>query len=175
MIESTSALRSIAALEALLEEVNQSPFIGALSLAELQQLLAAETIRFTYVDDELVGFGAWVVINDQWAEIGPFYMVKRFRGQGLGKQIMEDVVVHVGNSGRNLYAVTRNTAVDKMLQGMGFRRIPIWRLPPRVLGFAMQKLGPRKLWGFFRKHSPGRMRHLIKTQSTYTALNAENR
>lgn len=162
MIETTPELRALAALETLLEEVNQSPFIGELSIAELQTMMAADTIRFTYVDGELAGFGAWLVINNQWVEIGPFYMAKRFRGRGLGKQIMADVVAHLDSMGKNQYAVTRNPSVEGMLATMGFRKTAFWRLPPHVLRHVVQKLRPRKLWGFFRKAAPGRMVHLVK-------------
>lgn len=161
MIETIPTLHHAAELEALLEEANRSPFLGDISYGELQQLMAAASIRFTYVDGALAGFGAWERIDAAWDEVGPFYMLKAYRGRGLGKQIIVDVITHRQAAGRNLYAITRNPSVKGMLEGQGFRRVRGQQLPLPVGLHAVRKLRMRKLWQFVRKPSPGPMVHLL--------------
>lgn len=161
MIEISETLTNTAELDAIIQEARQSPFLGDLSHGDLQRLIHNNTIRFSYVDGALAGFGAWIRVNAEWDEIGPFYFSKAYRGRGLGKQNVADVIDVRRAAGRSLYAITRNPAMRGILEGMGFAVVSLRTLPMALAIHAMLKLRPRKLIGFAHKPNPGPMAHLI--------------
>src|SRR5258708_37558193 len=126
-METTTQPQSPADLDLLLEEVNTSPFIGQLTRQEIQTRMKDRTIRFFYQNDELVGFGAWDNIDHQWREIGPFYTLIKYRSKGLGAQIVE-ILVSL-NTGKKLYAVTKNPTVKRPLVRLGFQPVAATALP----------------------------------------------
>jgi GNAT superfamily N-acetyltransferase len=161
MIEISSVLSSIHELESLLVEANQSPFIGDIQLAEILAMKKTDTLRFIYSDDRLAGFGAWIPINAHWDEFGPFYVSERFRGQGLGDQIIQTLLVLCERRKTNLYAVTRNPAMKHILQKQGFQQVGLRTLPISVQLFALSKLNPRKVIRFLQKPHPENVSHFV--------------
>lgn len=162
MIEITETVPSVQVLATLLEEANSSPFIGEIQLAEVQSLIDDRTIRFIYVDAVCAGFGAWIRINAHWDEIGPLYVSEKFRGQGLGKQIIKAILEECQQHGTSLYAVTRNPAVKHIFKKEGFHQISLLKLPLSVQIFALRKLTPRKLLRFLQKSHPEPVSQFIR-------------
>ncbi len=144
--------RSDADLRALLGEVQHSPFIGEITPDEVQSLARAGTIRFCYAGDVLAGFGAWITINDWWAEIGPVYTAVAYRGQGIG-WLMFDTVMDAQHPARNLYGVTKNPVVKRMFEQRGFRQVSLPGLPLVLYGYLLRKLSLRKALHHARKFS----------------------
>jgi GNAT superfamily N-acetyltransferase len=133
-------------LPQLLLEVNQSPFIGEITLQELEDLIQGQSIRFYYQDGQLVGFGAWVSIRPDWVEIGPLYVAQNQQGHGTGRHITEDVITWTQNL--NQYAITRNPRMMKIFVQQGFKQVSFFRLPFAVQRFSLGKLTPTKLLRF---------------------------
>lgn len=151
-----------AALRTLLQEANQSPFIGHIRAAELRHLMAAGRIRFLYTEDGLAGFGAWLPITHAWDEIGPLYVSERYRGQGFGRLVLEDIIAACEPHHTHLYAVTRNPAVKHLFDTLGFEAVGWGRLPWRVQRFVLAKLDPLKVLRFLQKPHPEPMGHYLR-------------
>lgn len=161
MIEMIGDLRSSEALTELLAEANQSPFIGDLRLDELEALRLGNTIRYIYVDGQLAGFGAWMPINADWVEIGPFFVSERFQGRGIGKGIIQLIVEACRKSHFNQYAVTRNAAVKSILTRSGFEKVALMSLPMGVNLHLLSKLSLHKTIRFLRKPHSETIAHFV--------------
>ena len=164
MIEIRPDLNSPETLHALVAEANLSPFIGELQVNELIEMQHANAIRFMYVDGELVGFGGWVLIGDDWCEDGPFFVSGRFRGQGLGRQIIHAIIEQPDLSQRHQYAITRNPAVKAILRSEGFQQVSFLKLPSIVQLFLVRKINLRKISQFLRKRHPEPAAHFVRMQ-----------
>src|SRR5258708_24598080 len=150
-METTTQPQSPADLDLLLEEVNTSPFIGQLTQQDIQTRMKNQTIRFFYQNGDLVGFGAWDKIDEQWREIGPFYTLIKYRGKGLGTQIVEFLVsLHVG---KKLYAVTKNRTVKKLLVRLGFQPVTATALPWPIYAHLISRLTLGRLFHLVTKIS----------------------
>lgn len=161
MTEVTDRPKSNTELAKLLDEANQSPFIGYISLDELQTLIDVQTIRFVYEDDVLAGFGGWITINSNWVEIGPFFVSERFQGQGLGKFVINLVVDECNQRGNNQVAVTRNPAVKYLLAKVGYVEVSFLQMPLSLQWYVISKLSPSKLLRFLQKPVKEPIAHLI--------------
>ena len=144
----------------LLHEANASPFIGQVTPREVEHWRKANTIRFFYQDAVLVGFGAWDSIGSDWCEIGPFYSLESFRGQGLGTQIVSTLVTL--NSNCNLYAVTKNPIARRLFARFGFHEVGVLTLPWPVVRHVLGRLSFGRLVNLTRKLSFDPVTHHIK-------------
>jgi GNAT superfamily N-acetyltransferase len=153
-------------LPQLLLEVNLSPFIGEITLQEIEDLIQHQSIRFYYQDGQLVGFGAWVSITPDWVEIGPLYVAQNQQGHGTGRHITEDVIAWTQHL--NQYAITRNPRMMKIFVQQGFEQVSFFRLPLAIQWFALRKLTPTKIMRFAAKFSPDPVMHLIKPAQAST-------
>ena len=153
--------KSEADVALLLHEVNASPFIGQLTPQEVEHWLKVKTIRFFYQGDALVGFGAWDNFGLDWCEIGPFFSRDIFRGQGLGTQIIGILVRLNGN--RNLYAVTKNPIVRKLLPRFGFREVGVLALPWPVVRQLLSRVSFGRMVNLAQKFTPDPITHHIKS------------
>ncbi|MBX3066566.1 MAG: GNAT family N-acetyltransferase [Anaerolineae bacterium] len=152
--------RSTQELETILIEVNNSPHIGEITLEEMETFIQKNTIRFYYENEQFMGFGAWVIINAAWIEVGPLYVAQAARSHGIGRQITEDVIMQ--NKALNQYAVTRNPPMKHIFMQQGFRAVSLFRLPFVVQRFLVSKIRLRKLLRFASKRSPESVSHLIR-------------
>ena len=159
-MEVLETLKSEADLALLLHEVNASPFIGQLTPQEVEHWLKARTIRFFYQGGALVGFGAWDNLGASWCEIGPFYGLEAFRGQGLGTQIVGTLVRL--NAESNLYAVTKNPIARKLFARFGFREVGILALPWSVVRHLLRRVSLGRLMNLTRKLSLDPVTHHVK-------------
>lgn len=150
----------------LLNEVNQSKFIGQISENDLENFIEVGTIRFFYDEEngELVGFGAWEEIDDIWVEVGPFFTHRRFRGQGNGRVIFETIFDL--NQHRDLFAVTKNDIVGKMFARHGFRRVGLFGLPFSILLHQARRLTLRRLLNLIVKFRFERMYFFVRRRQS---------
>lgn len=147
----------------MVREANATPYIAMLTAGALLRLERSDAIFYYYHGADIVGFGAWQDVNAQWAEIGPFFNRDAFRGQGIGRRLFRDVIRHLEESQKSLYAVTKNDAVKHMLEGYGFEAAPMSHLPfPLVLHLA-SRLDLRRVYHGLRKMSSDQPTiHLLK-------------
>jgi GNAT superfamily N-acetyltransferase len=159
-------LKSEADLYALLAEAKDSAFIAEITPAEIQALIRAQTIRFCYEGDTLVGFGGWIVIDPHWSEIGPFYTAREHRGKGLGRTVFDMVIDINRQQGRKMYGVTKNPVMKSMFERQGFLKVNLLALPPALQLYLLKKLTVRKAFYLVRKFSfHESVAHFIKTGS----------
>jgi GNAT superfamily N-acetyltransferase len=120
----------------LVAELNASPHIGEITAAEMQAFIDDETIRFFYDESGLVGFGAWVEVNERWIEVGPFYVMDAYRGHGYGKPVVRHIIEI--NRGRHQYGITRNPAMKRLFEKNGFH--PVSAPPAPVVVSLIERL-----------------------------------
>lgn len=148
-------------IQALLDEVNRNPFIGQMSAKDMARLQAQKTIIFLYQDDHLLGFAAWEIINTQWCEVGPFYVLDAYRQLGLGKDILQRVLDMTANSQQ--YIVTKNPIVKKAILPFGFQQVGFWQLPRAIKFHLLRRLTPTRLLNLIRKFDLEPAVHYIRT------------
>ena len=136
---------------ALLAEARYSPFIGEISLEEIEALRRAKAVLFFYDGDTLAGLGAWNPIDGVWVELGPFYTATTYRGQGLGSLMFDAVEERLRGTEQRLYGVTKNPVVKRMFAKRGFRQVGVWTLPRTIQMHLLKKVTPRKLFRHVRK------------------------
>ncbi|MFN8378718.1 MAG: GNAT family N-acetyltransferase [Anaerolineae bacterium] len=147
----------------LVREANATPFIAMLTVANLLRLERTDSIFYYYHDAAIVGFGAWQNVNAQWAEIGPFFNRDAYRGQGLGRRFFRDVIRHLEDGEKSLYAVTKNDAVKHMLEGYGFEPTSVRQLPIPLVVHLATRLDLRRVYYGLRKMSSKQPTiHLLK-------------
>jgi GNAT superfamily N-acetyltransferase len=158
--------KSEADLYALLAEAKDSVFIAKITPADIQRLIRAQTIRFCYEGDTLVGFGAWIVINTHWSEIGPFYTAQEHRGKGMGRAMFDMVIDINREQGRKMYGITKNPVMKSMFERHRFNHVSLLALPPAIQFYLLKKLTVRKAFYLVRKFSfHESVAHFIKTGS----------
>jgi GNAT superfamily N-acetyltransferase len=131
--------------EAILHEVDASPYIASLTRAELEALISSGTIRFLYAEQGLVGCGAWNAFGKRWVELGPFYVMQAHRGTGAGRLLLKLVVDTNLEQGNFMYGVTKNSIVKKMFENQGFHQMSVLRLPKEVTRHLLKKVTLRRL------------------------------
>lgn len=148
-------------IQTLLVEVNSNPFIGQISLEEIKRFREKKAILFLYHERDLIGFAAWEVINPQWCEVGPFYVIDAYRQHGLGKDILQRVLTLTASYQQ--YIVTKNPIVKKAIVPFNFRQISFWRLPWAIKLHLLRRLTPTRLLNLIRKFDLEPAGHYIRT------------
>jgi GNAT superfamily N-acetyltransferase len=158
--------KSEADLYPLLAEAKDSVFIAEIAPAEIQGLIHAQTIRFCYEGDALVGLGAWTAIGPHWREIGPFYTARAHRGKGVGRTLFDMVIDINRQQGCKMYGVTKNPVMKSMFERHGFHKVNLVALPPTIQLYLLKKLTVRKAFQLARKFSfRESIAHFIGTES----------
>jgi len=161
--------RDEAALLALIEEVQRTPFIGQFTLKELRALQRAGTIRYFYVGDVLAGFAAWSSINAEWVELGPIYAAESQRDSGIGNVLADFIVGYNLEQGRSIYGVTKNPRVKKMFLRHGFSATPFRKLDSAIQRYLLRRiLQPARLVQLVLKRSADTTEHYIRPRSEPT-------
>jgi GNAT superfamily N-acetyltransferase len=138
---------------ALRTEANASAYIGHISADEMAAWIATETVRFIYFDGKAVGFGVWLPISDAWCEVGPFYVSETMQGKGLGKLISTTIFNLASETGFNLFAVSKNAAMQHVLERAAFQRVKFWALPGEIRRYLGAKVTLRRFVHLIRKFS----------------------
>ena len=139
------------------KEIRKSPDITGYSLREL---LVFKNIFKAYLGGEFtggcIGFdfpprlpsGLRPAETDgetgggNWTEPSGFLVLPKFRGQGIGKLLYKFAYDEAVNRRRNIYIVSRNPAMQKIMRGSNLTIITKFRQLPQVirlhsLGFAI--------------------------------------
>ena len=159
-IEVVSTPRSSADLDALLAEVDETPFIAQLSVSELQRHISNNSARFFYDGETLAGFGAWQPISRTWVEIGPFFVMNQYRDRRLGRRVVETLLE--ATNAYNQYAVSMNPVVKRMFERLGFQPVGLLRLPLEVQLNLLRRLSPTRLLRLASRYTPGGTTHFIR-------------
>ena len=160
-MEILNAPQSKADLDTLLQEVATSPYIGQLTPEEIEAHIKDHSIGFLYDDNELIGFGAWDNIGEDWREIGPFYALNKHRGKRLGAQIVESLIKL--NSAKRLYLVTKNPIVKKLALRLGFHQVNARELPWPIYRHLISRITPSRIIQLVRKLSFEPVSQYIRT------------
>ena len=83
------------------------------------------------VDNQFTGVCVVYRHND-WIKIGPFVMLQRYHGKGLGKMLLQ----HISQNNRNksLFITSSNPAVQHTVKSLGFCRISsVFSIPKHLL------------------------------------------
>lgn len=131
--------------ETILAEIHETRFIARFEQDDLDRLIAQDAIRFFYDDDRIAGFGAWLAINAEWVEAGPFYVTKTYRGVGLGRQLLHTVTEYNLSLGRKIMGITINPAMKHTFEREGYRHVSPGELPLAVHLHLLKKLTPGRL------------------------------
>ena len=137
-------------LDALLAEIHETRFIAELTRQDIETMIREQAIRFFYEGDQCAGFGAWIAINDQWSEVGPFYVAADFQGHGLGKRLLQTVTEANLNAGKKAIGITINPAMKHVFEKTGYQQVPITGLPLAVNLYMLRKLKPQRLLTMFK-------------------------
>lgn len=127
-------------VQILLKEIHVSPYIGTWSEQEFHHHVQTKTIRLFYRGKLLAGMSAWMPFDEgRWCELGPFYSMNAFRGQGLGKQLIITAMKINKEQGRNLYGVSKNDIVKHIFTSQGMKHVSFLHLPSQVLYYLVRK------------------------------------
>ena len=136
-------------LNPLLKEMANSPYIALVEWDDLHALANYETVRFCYEADDLIGIGAWQELNENWCELGPFYVVKAHRGKEYGKSIIKRIMTLTQSCKH--YAVTKNPAAKHIFAKNGLREVNPLHLPPIIRNHLSAKASMRRIGTMLRK------------------------
>ena len=151
MLELTDTPKAETDLMCIMHEVSTSPFIAQLARNEIARYMHNNTIQFLYDSAEILGFAAWQNINADWSEIGPVYLLTKARGKGLATQYTRTLLEM--NTGKKLFAVTKNPRVKAMLTKAGFRKITLFGLPAAVFIHLLRQMTFSRIIALFQKRS----------------------
>lgn len=129
-------------------EIRKSPDITGYSLREL---LWQKNVFKTYKDKEFAGacnnfdFPPWLPSglcpaetdgetgSGFWTELSGFLVLPKFRGQGIGKLLYKSAFQDAEDRKRNIYVISCNPAMQKIMRGSNLTIITKFRQLPRVI------------------------------------------
>lgn len=133
-----------------------------MALHTVNRHIAGNTILFFYDGTQLVGLGAWTLVGKQWIELGPVYVARARRGEGIGYLMFAEMADRVMNRGRHLYAVTKNPRIMHILDRRDFTPVSVFKLPLVLQLHLLRKLNLLSLIQLIRKYRPNeRVAHYV--------------
>lgn len=116
-----------------------------------------EEVTGAYVAEEINGLAGICGISPlkQWIKLGPFVVLAKYQGKGIGKQIMQTAVNE--NKNKYLFIGSRNHAVWAIAENFGFREKSVialpWEVQQYLLGTSKWFLDPEYIRELIRKNS----------------------
>lgn len=147
-------------IDALLEEIKNTKFIGEVTHKEIEEHVNSGTIRFLYDGDNLLGFGAWQIVNPHWREIGPLYIIETAREKGVARQVIDEMFAI--NAAYNLYVVTKNPVIGHLAKQYQFSQISMAKLPQPLKIHLIRKFKPVRIIHLLTKFSRDPVLHYIR-------------
>lgn len=102
----------------LIREIKQTPNIMGYSLREWM------TSEYVMVAEDENGEIAGACLNydfhKNWHKIAALFVLKEFRGLGLGKSLFYNSYNNAVERGKNVYTISANPVVIKMMEDLGF-------------------------------------------------------
>lgn len=123
--DSPVARALIAELDAVLEPLYPPKSRHGYSVEKLIQQGVAFFVA--YLDGQPVGCGGVQIIGDEYAELKRMYVRPAFRGQGVGKQLLEHLQAYAYEQGLRVLRLETGVYQTEALglyQRFGFQRIP---------------------------------------------------
>ncbi|GIK62930.1 MAG: hypothetical protein BroJett018_07240 [Chloroflexota bacterium] len=155
-----STLQRANDIDALLEEIKTTKFIGEVTHKEIEGHISNGTIRFLYEDDKLLGFGAWQIVNPQWREIGPLYVIEAAREKGVARQVIDEMFAI--NAAYNLYVVTKNPVIGYLAKQYQFSQTSMVKLPKPLKIHLIRKFNLVRIIHLLTKFSRDPVLHYIR-------------
>ncbi|MBI5929150.1 MAG: hypothetical protein HY862_07575 [Chloroflexi bacterium] len=147
-------------IDAVLEEIKTTKFIGEVSHKEIEQFIRNGTIRFLYEGDNLLGFGAWQAINAEWCEIGPLYIIESARERGVARQMIDEMFAI--NAAFNLYLITKNPVIRYLANQYKFTQLSMRQLPRPIKIHLIRKFNLTRIVHLVTKFSRDPVLHFIR-------------
>lgn len=108
---------SIGEISILIAEIKKTPNISAYNKLEWQNC------KNLFVAEDHNGNMLGACLNDdfskKWTEIAALFVLEKYRGQGIGKELFEVSLKDIINRKRNILAMSNNPFVVKMMQKQG--------------------------------------------------------
>lgn len=117
-------------IEQLFIEIKDDPNITGYSHKEWKLL---DQIWLAEVQGEFAGLGNIKIIDKNWSELGLYYVLKKYRGKGIGTLLFNKTYDEVRKSYRNIYIVSRNPVMIKMMRKKGIKIVPSFFNLPFVI------------------------------------------
>jgi putative acetyltransferase len=128
-LASPDAVRLITALNAELTAKFPEPGATHFSLSQEQVADGDGAFVIVYVDGEAVGCGAVRRIDGEHAEIKRMFVAPEFRGQGLGRAIVEALEGEARRLGVSRVVLETGTRLPRAIalyESAGYARIPLF-------------------------------------------------
>lgn len=159
-VQMLPALHRANDIDVVLDEMKSTKYIGEVTLKEIEQHVSSGTIRFLYDGDKLLGFGAWQVVNPEWREIGPLYIIETAREKGVARQMIDEMFAI--NAAYNLYVVTKNPVIGYLAKQYQFTQVSMAKLPKPLKLHLIRKFTPIRIIHLVTKFSRDPVLHYIR-------------
>ena len=111
-------------------EIRKSPDITGYSLREL---LGFKNIFKAYKNQEFAGACINFDFGESWTELSGFIVLPKFRGRGIGRLLYKSAFADAENRKRNIYVVSRNPAMQRIIRESDLKIISDFRRLPQVI------------------------------------------
>jgi len=116
--------------EIIQSEIRKSPDITGYSLREL---LGFKNIFKVYKNGKFAGCCINFDFGGDWTELSGFLVLPKFRGQGIGRLLYKSAFQEAEGRKRNIYVVSRNPAMQKIIRKSDLKIISDFRRLPQVI------------------------------------------
>ncbi len=147
-------------IDVVLEEIKNTKFIGEVTHKEIEQHVGSGTIRFLYDGDDLLGFGAWQIVDPHWREIGPLYIIETAREKGVARQMIDEMFSI--NAAYSLYVVTKNPVIGYLAKQYQFTQVSMAKLPKPLKLHLLRKFNLTRIVHMVTKFSRDPVLHYIR-------------
>lgn len=122
----------------LTDEVKNTPNIVAVPMERWNKF---DKVFVSENDGEMSGVCAIEFFGKDWAEIADFVVLPEFRGRGIGRKLYDLAFKYLKDENKNIYIVSRNPVVIRMMRKSGFRLLDNFgRLPSTVKNHTVKKV-----------------------------------
>ena len=143
--------RRLTASEAdvLYKEIKTTPNILGLTRGEWR---AFKDVWVAEKDGQMAGVCANRDLPLGWSEVAALYVLPEHRAHGLGRQLFELAFDDLVKRRRDIYVISRNPAIIKMMEERRMRFLAIERMPLGITLFNLAYMAqPYRGWEMLRK------------------------
>ncbi|MCX6812526.1 MAG: GNAT family N-acetyltransferase [Candidatus Berkelbacteria bacterium] len=98
-----------------------------------RELLRQKNVFKGFIDGEFAGSCINFEFGENWTELSGFIVAEKFRGQGIGKMLFESAYQSAIKNQKNIFVVSRNPAMKKIINPKEFKIIRKFRQLPQVI------------------------------------------
>ncbi len=137
-------------IKEILISINNSRGFTNYSEKELKTYFQENRILTLYNNKVPCGVIGYKKINKNWIEITPLMVLKKFRKQGYGAKLLQEIIKIMQH--KNLYIMGINPIVKKIILRNNFHKSHFLQLPIKVINYLITKrMRWNKIKNFFYK------------------------